>query len=149
MGPIETRPAAARARQPAEVSEGAEHRVQSGDTLYGLARQYYHTVSAPAVEAIFRANEHLKDPHRLKLGQTLRIPLRLGSDAFVAVANPQKPVVIPGRRASQSFDARTSPPRTSGPANSRMSGAPNTAKPQTKSSPTPPGQARSALSRDP
>ena len=68
----------------------AEHIVQSGDTLYGISRRYYHNISQPAQRAIFRANvSQLRRPEDLTIGQVLRIPHWLPAEHFTAVADPR------------------------------------------------------------
>lgn len=49
------------------------HLVQSGDTLSGLAREYYG--SSGQFNVIFNANRDiLSDPNKIQPGQRLRIP---------------------------------------------------------------------------
>ena len=67
-------PAAARtvARAPAETTPApsvTKHKVQSGDTLASLARRY-----KVGIDALSAANPQLKDPHSLRVGQTLTVP---------------------------------------------------------------------------
>lgn len=52
----------------------AAYTVVSGDTLSKIAKQYYG--DANAYMRIFKANtDQLSDPNKIKVGQTLRIPL--------------------------------------------------------------------------
>ena len=77
-----------------------QHRVEYGETLYGIAVQYYGRSSGTA--AILKANPSLKGPRSLREGQTLVIP---ALDDTVAAAAPgpgrgtapQPVAVTPGR----------------------------------------------------
>ena len=59
---------------PAGQTAGARtHKVEKGDTLSALAKKYYGKASE--YNKIFEANrDQLKDPDKIKVGQTLRIP---------------------------------------------------------------------------
>lgn len=49
-----------------------KHRVQPGDTLSGLAQEYYG--SERFTQFLINANKQLADPHRLKIGDVVYIP---------------------------------------------------------------------------
>jgi nucleoid-associated protein YgaU len=59
---------------PAGQAAGARtHKVEKGDTLSAIAKKYYGKASE--YNKIFEANrDQLKDPDKIKVGQTLRIP---------------------------------------------------------------------------
>ena len=67
-------PGMAPAGAPAGQTAGARpHKVEKGDTLSALAKKYYGKASE--YNKIFEANrDQLKDPDKIKVGQTLRIP---------------------------------------------------------------------------
>lgn len=59
--------------QAAPSSAGRTYKVASGDTLSAIAKQYYGNASEN--QKIFEANkDQLKDPDKIQVGQTLRIP---------------------------------------------------------------------------
>lgn len=59
--------------QQAAVSSSVEHTVVSGDTLFGISRQYYGNASG--WDRIYQANRDvLSNPNRLSIGMVLRIP---------------------------------------------------------------------------
>lgn len=59
--------------QASPSAAGRTHKVAKGDTLSAIARQYYG--NANDYGKIFEANkDQLKDPDKIQVGQTLRIP---------------------------------------------------------------------------
>ncbi|HET7704505.1 MAG TPA: LysM peptidoglycan-binding domain-containing protein [Thermoanaerobaculia bacterium] len=59
--------------QSSQSSAGRTHKVVKGDTLSAIAKQYYG--NANDYKKIFEANkDQLKDPDKIQVGQTLRIP---------------------------------------------------------------------------
>lgn len=54
----------------------AEHKVESGDTLSGLAAKYYNSAAKEKWMAIYEANkdEIGDNPSNIKVGQVLKIP---------------------------------------------------------------------------
>ena len=57
----------------AGAQAGRTHKVVKGDTLSALAKKYYGKASE--YNKIFEANkDQLKDPDKIQVGQTLRIP---------------------------------------------------------------------------
>ncbi len=59
--------------QPSGSSAARTHKVAKGDTLSAIAKQYYG--NANDYRKIFEANkDQLKDPDKIQVGQTLRIP---------------------------------------------------------------------------
>lgn len=65
-----TRPKPTRESKPEAAVE--THRIQSGDTLTSLSKQYYG--SARYTRFLIESNPDLKDPDRLKVGAVVRIP---------------------------------------------------------------------------
>jgi len=56
-----------------QTSGARTHKVEKGDTLSAIAKKYYGKASE--YNKIFEANrDQLKDPDKIKVGQTLRIP---------------------------------------------------------------------------
>ena len=59
--------------QSSQSSAGRTRKVVKGDTLSAIAKQYYG--NANDYKKIFEANkDQLKDPDKIQVGQTLRIP---------------------------------------------------------------------------
>ncbi len=71
-----------------------QHRVEYGETLYGISVQYYGRSSGTA--AILKANPSVKGPKGLREGQTLVIPALDSQPAELAIA--PTPAVPPGRK---------------------------------------------------
>ena len=93
----ETRSEPARAAEPRratavkDIAQGAEYRVQAGDTLSEIASRIENRSLKlwPAVNALFDANPNAfidNDPNKLKAGATLVIPASIGGNASVANA---------------------------------------------------------------
>jgi len=80
---------------PPTIGDGwpKQHRVEYGETLYGIAVQYYGRSSGTA--AILKANPGVKSPKSLREGQTLVIPAP-DSAPVVLTAAPSMPA---GRKA--------------------------------------------------
>jgi nucleoid-associated protein YgaU len=99
-------PTAASGAQPATTGRSAAateagaavdiHRVQQGDTLSSLARQYYG--SERHTQFLIDSNPQLGDPNRLAVGAIVRIPPRPPDDA--APAADRAPSRTPSRAAA-------------------------------------------------
>lgn len=74
-----------------------KHRVQPGDTLSGLAREYYG--SERFTQFLIDANKQLADPHRLKIGDVVYIPAAPKSVVSSPTTAQKSPVSIPAPRA--------------------------------------------------
>lgn len=81
-------PDAAPASPAAATNTAQAHVVQKGDTLYGIARAYYHDGNKWQRLA---AGNNLKPPYRLRPGMKLTIPPPEAADA------PKPPVVVPAK----------------------------------------------------
>lgn len=80
------------ANQPTAVSSDGwpkQHRVEYGETLYGIAVQYYGRSSGTA--AILKANPGVKSPKSLREGQVLIIPAMDGAPVVLTAA-PSMPM---------------------------------------------------------
>ena len=93
-------PAAAPATAPATTAAGA-YVVQSGDTLYSIARRYGVTVAA------LQAANSLANPNRIWAGQHLVVPGRGSTAAAMAPATPTAPATISPPPPTNDFDRRT------------------------------------------
>lgn len=80
---------------PPTIGDGwpKQHRVEYGETLYGIAVQYYGRSAGTAT--ILRANPGIKSPKSLREGQTLVIPAPVTTPVALAAA----PVMPAGRKA--------------------------------------------------
>jgi len=67
-----------------------KHRVQAGDTLSGLAQEYYG--SERFTQFLINANKQLADPHRLKIGDVVYIPAAPRSPAPSGTTAQKSPV---------------------------------------------------------
>lgn len=58
------------------VAYVAEHTVESGDTLSGIAQQYYNSQAREKWMAIYEANKEVigDNPSLIRVGQVLKIP---------------------------------------------------------------------------
>lgn len=76
FGPAGGEKKKAKAEKPAKVEYIAEHEVESGDTLSGLAAKYYDSAAREKWMAIYEANKETigDDPSLIKVGQVLKIP---------------------------------------------------------------------------
>jgi len=76
-----------------------QHRVEYGQTLYGISMQYYGRSSG--TDAILKANPGLKGPRHLREGQVLVIPALAGALTTAATppgpATPARTAAAPGR----------------------------------------------------
>ena len=65
-------------RKPRPVKYIAEHTVESGETLSGLAQKYYDSAATEDWMAIYEANKSVigDDPGLIKPGMVLKIPER-------------------------------------------------------------------------
>jgi nucleoid-associated protein YgaU len=79
------------------------HRVQPGDTLAGLALDYYGSEQHAGFLA--QANPQIKDPHRLAVGQVIEIP-----------PHPSPLPLVGKRRTAEKGPERRPPQRDDGPA---------------------------------
>jgi len=91
----------ANAAVPSRIGWPKQHRVEYGETLYGISMQYYGRSSG--TDAILKANPGLKGPRSLREGQTLVIPAFDGAAPVMAsgagnTTTPPRPAVAtPGR----------------------------------------------------
>jgi nucleoid-associated protein YgaU len=67
------------------------HRIQPGDTLAGLAQEYYG--HEKYVSLLARHNPQITDPHRLRVGTEINIPPRPAED--------DKPMSLSGARSEK------------------------------------------------
>lgn len=72
-----------------------QHRVEYGETLYGISVQYYGRSSGTS--AILKANPGIKSPKSLREGQTLVIPAM--DSPVVELTAAATPALAPGRTA--------------------------------------------------
>lgn len=76
FGPVGGKEKKAAAKKPAKAEYIAEHEVESGDTLSGIALKYYDSAAREKWMAIYEANKVTigDDPGLIKVGQVLKIP---------------------------------------------------------------------------
>ncbi len=74
-----------------------QHKVEYGETLYGISVQYYGRSSGTS--AILKANPGVKNAKSLREGQTLMIPAIDSAPVELAAAAPPAPALAPGRTA--------------------------------------------------
>ena len=68
-----------------------KHEMQSGETLYSIARQYN-----VQVKALMDMNPEL-DPDHIMAGQKINVPATQQNNVSVPVVDPQQQVVTPNR----------------------------------------------------
>lgn len=84
-----TRPASGRKLEARPAQEMVEtHRVQLGDTLASLARDYYG--HEKYTQFLVDQNPQIPDPNRLRIGMSVRIPPRPVDDGRPAATSPRK-----------------------------------------------------------
>lgn len=88
---------------PAPVPKELWHTVQKGETLSGISRKYYNTVSC--WKSILEANKNLiSDPKKLRVGMRIVIPPR---SAVTSTQTHHAAVMVQLSAAAPSSDAKT------------------------------------------
>lgn len=85
---------------PSQADWPKQHKIAAGDTLAVIAQHYYN--DSARVADILAANSQIKDPRRLKIGETITLPAPKDSaDGEKVEAKPSAPVAVEKPRVEQ------------------------------------------------